>query len=159
MAIRGIGAVGLDPSPSPVETYVVGWPWGAYLGSEALEVGVDACVSTWNRPAPNTFPTMSKAGGHYLNSQLMKMEAVANGCLPVVPDRLAYPEIYPSRHRYQSDLIDPAREARSAASLVGDLWERTLAGQVRPPDVSPFTRDALRGAYCELFGASGVASG
>jgi glycosyltransferase involved in cell wall biosynthesis len=87
------------------------------------------------------------------------MEAVANGCLPVVPDRLAYPEIYPSRHRYQSDMIDPAREARSAASLIGDLWESTLAGQVHPPDVSAFTRDALRGAYCELFGTSGVASG
>jgi branched-chain amino acid aminotransferase len=79
VAIRGFGAVGLDPSASPVETYLIGWPWGAYLGSEALEAGVDACVSTWNRPAPNTFPTMSKAGGHYLNSQLMKMEAVANG--------------------------------------------------------------------------------
>lgn len=79
VAIRGLGAVGLDPSISPVETYVIAWPWGAYLGSEALEAGVDACVSTWNRPAPNTFPTLSKAGGHYLNSQLMKMEAVANG--------------------------------------------------------------------------------
>lgn len=87
------------------------------------------------------------------------MEAVANGCLPVVPDRLAYPEIYPMQHRYQSDLIDPASEATSAASLVGELWERSLAGQVSSPDVSAFTIDALRSAYSELFGVSGVPSG
>ncbi len=79
IALRGTGAVGVHPGASPVETYVACWPWGAYLGKEALEEGVDVCVSTWNRPAPNTFPAMAKAGGHYLNSQLMKMEAAANG--------------------------------------------------------------------------------
>jgi len=79
LAIRGAGALGLNPASSPVETWLMGWPWGQYLGSTALEEGVDACVSSWFRPAPNTFPTLAKAGGNYLNSQLMKMEAVRNG--------------------------------------------------------------------------------
>jgi len=79
ISFRGYGAAGLDPDASPVGTYVVCWPWGAYLGAEALSQGVDACVSTWNRPAPNTYPALAKAGGHYLNSQLMKMEASLNG--------------------------------------------------------------------------------
>lgn len=76
---RGYGAPGLDPSASPLRTLMICWPWGEYLGEGALEGGVDACVSTWSRPAPNTFPVASKAGGHYLNAQLMKMEAVAGG--------------------------------------------------------------------------------
>lgn len=79
LALRGVGALGLNPTPSPVETYLICWPWGAYLGAGALENGVDACVSSWNRPAPNTFPTLAKAGGHYVNAQLMKMEALGNG--------------------------------------------------------------------------------
>ncbi len=79
LAIRGYGAAGLNPASSPIETYMICWPWGAYLGAEALKKGVDVCVSSWQRPAPNTFPTMAKAGGHYLNAQLMKMEAVTNG--------------------------------------------------------------------------------
>jgi len=79
LILRGVGARGLDPAPSPVETYVIAWPWGQYLGAEALERGVDVCCSSWARPAPNTFPVLSKAGGTYLNSQLMKMEAIANG--------------------------------------------------------------------------------
>ncbi len=76
---RGYGAPGLDPSDSPLRTLLFGWPWGEYLGEGALEEGVDACVSTWSRPAPNTYPVASKAGGHYVNAQLMKMEAVAGG--------------------------------------------------------------------------------
>ncbi len=79
LAFRGYGAVGLNPMTSPVETYLACWPWGAYLGAEALNNGVDVCVSSWQRPAPNTFPTLAKAGGNYLNAQLMKMEAVSNG--------------------------------------------------------------------------------
>jgi branched-chain amino acid aminotransferase len=62
-----------------VETLVVAWAWGRYLGAEALEQGVDVCVSTWTRPAPNTHPTLAKAGGNYINSCLMKMEALENG--------------------------------------------------------------------------------
>ncbi len=79
VAIRGLGALGLHPGKSPVETYVVAWPWGQYLGTEALEQGVDVCVSSWNRPAPNTLPTLAKAGGNYVISQLMRLEAEANG--------------------------------------------------------------------------------
>ncbi|MCG6954966.1 MAG: branched-chain amino acid transaminase [Gemmatimonadetes bacterium] len=79
IVIRGAGAVGVNPAGSPIETFFLCWPWGAYLGAEALEKGVDACVSTWFRPSPNTFPSLAKAGGNYLNSQLVKMEAVANG--------------------------------------------------------------------------------
>ena len=79
VAFRGYGAAGLNPMKSPVETYLVCWPWGAYLGADGVSSGVDVCVSSWQRPAPNTFPTLAKAGGNYLNAQLMKMEAVANG--------------------------------------------------------------------------------
>ena len=55
------------------------WPWGAYLGEEALAKGVDVCVSSWNRAHPNTYPVQAKAGGHYVNAQLIKMEALVNG--------------------------------------------------------------------------------
>ncbi len=79
MVLRGYGSTGLNPSDSPIETYIATWPWGAYLGEDALEKGVDVCVSSWNRPAPNTFPVQAKAAGHYNNAQLIKMEAVANG--------------------------------------------------------------------------------
>jgi len=76
---RGYGEVGVNPLPCPVDTAIAVWEWGKYLGPEALEKGIDVCVSTWQRPAPNTFPTMAKAGGNYLNSQLIKLEALAEG--------------------------------------------------------------------------------
>jgi|SRR5690606_5333849 len=79
LLIRGYGAAGLNPAASPVEAYVICWPWGTYLGDGALERGVDVCVSSWQRPGPNTHPVMAKAGGNYLSSQLIKMEALANG--------------------------------------------------------------------------------
>jgi branched-chain amino acid aminotransferase len=70
-----MGVYGLD---APVETFIVAWNWGRYLGDEALEHGVDVCVSSWRRPAPGTVPALAKAGGNYLNSQLTKMEARAD---------------------------------------------------------------------------------
>ena len=79
MVIRGYGAAGMVPFASPVEVYLPCWPWGAYLGDEALEKGIDACVSSWNRVAPNTLPAMAKMAGNYLSGQLVKMEALANG--------------------------------------------------------------------------------
>ncbi len=79
VVLRGLGAAGLNPAASPIESYIVCWPWGAYLGDTALEQGVDVCVSSWFRPGPNTHPVMAKAGGNYLSSQLIKMEALANG--------------------------------------------------------------------------------
>jgi branched-chain amino acid aminotransferase len=79
MVIRGYGATSMVPFDSPVEVYLPCWPWGAYLGAGALENGVDACVSSWNRMAPNTLPAMAKMAGNYLSGQLVKMEALANG--------------------------------------------------------------------------------
>lgn len=76
---RGYGALGVDPTSCPVETVILTWKWGAYLGPEALEKGVDVCTATWHRSAPNTMPTLAKAGGNYLNSQLIKLEAKTNG--------------------------------------------------------------------------------
>jgi branched-chain amino acid aminotransferase len=79
MVVRGYGAAGMVPFDSPIEVYLPCWPWGAYLGSGALENGVDACVSSWHRVAPNTIPAMAKVAGNYLGGQLVKMEALANG--------------------------------------------------------------------------------
>ena len=76
---RGYGTFGVDPFPCPIETYICAWQWGKYLGPEALEQGVDVCVSSWTRIAPNTLPSMAKAGANYMNSQLIKMEAKING--------------------------------------------------------------------------------
>jgi len=79
MVLRGYGAAGMHPVGSPVHVVIPCWPWGTYLGPEALEQGVDVGVSSWQRMAPNTFPAMAKAAGNYNNAQLIKMEAVANG--------------------------------------------------------------------------------
>jgi branched-chain amino acid aminotransferase len=79
LVYRGYGEVGVFPLGCPVDVMIAVWDWGTYLGTEALDHGIDVCVSSWNRPAPNTLPTMSKSGGNYLNSQLIKMEAVADG--------------------------------------------------------------------------------
>ena len=79
MVVRGYGAAGMVPFASPIEVYLPCWPWGAYLGDEALEAGVDACVSSWHRFAPNTIPSLAKVAGNYLGGQLVKMEALANG--------------------------------------------------------------------------------
>ncbi len=84
MVLRGYGAPGINPFGSPIETYIVAWPWGAYLGEDALKNGVDVCVSSWLRAHPNTYPQRAKAGGHYLSAQLMKMEAVENGYLDAI---------------------------------------------------------------------------
>ena len=79
MVVRGYGAAGMVPFASPIEVYLPCWPWGAYLGDEALEQGVDVCVSSWHRFAPNTIPSLAKIAGNYLGGQLIKMEALANG--------------------------------------------------------------------------------
>jgi len=79
IAIRGYGDIGVHPGKNPIDVYVACWEWGKYLGEEALTSGVDVCVSSWTRMAPNTLPALSKAGANYMNSQLIKMEAVANG--------------------------------------------------------------------------------
>ena len=77
---RGYGEVGLAPPPGhPVEMAIAAWDWGAYLGAEALENGVDVCVSSWQRVAPNTIPALAKAGGNYLSSTLISLEAKQRG--------------------------------------------------------------------------------
>jgi branched-chain amino acid aminotransferase len=74
--MRGYGDVGLAPKPDhPVDVAVAAWEWGAYLGADGLEQGVDVCVSSWQRVAPNTVPALAKAGGNYLSSQLISTEA------------------------------------------------------------------------------------
>jgi len=77
--LRGLGDMGVHAGKCPIEVYLATWEWGKYLGKDALESGVDVCVSSWNRFAPNTLPAMAKAGANYMNSQLVRMEAVANG--------------------------------------------------------------------------------
>lgn len=79
VALRGYGDVGVLPFNNPVEVYIACWEWGKYLGDEAMAQGVDVCVSSWTRIAPNTLPALAKAGANYMNSQLIRMEAHLNG--------------------------------------------------------------------------------
>jgi len=79
LVFRGYGELGVSPLNCPVQVIIAAWEWGAYLGAEALEQGVEVGVSSWRRMAPDTFPASVKAGGHYANSQLMKMEAIRYG--------------------------------------------------------------------------------
>jgi branched-chain amino acid aminotransferase len=76
---RGYNALGVNPLPCPVAALILVWEWGAYLGKDALEQGVDVRVSSWTRSAPNTFPSMAKSVANYANSGLIKMEAVLEG--------------------------------------------------------------------------------
>lgn len=72
-------AFGVNPFPNPLTCYIGAWDWGKYLGEEALEAGIDVCVSSWTRITSNTLPPMAKSGANYMNSQLIKMEAILNG--------------------------------------------------------------------------------
>jgi branched-chain amino acid aminotransferase len=76
---RGYGDVGVNPLNNPVDIAIAVWEWGKYLGDEALAKGIDVCVSSWTRPAPNTLPTIAKSAGNYLNAQLIKIEAIKAG--------------------------------------------------------------------------------
>ena len=79
IVLRGYGDAGVDPHNCPIDVYFACWEWGEYLGEEGLSKGVDVCVSSWNRAAPNTLPQMAKAAANYMNSQLIRMEARTNG--------------------------------------------------------------------------------
>jgi branched-chain amino acid aminotransferase len=79
IVFRGYAEMGVYPLNNPIEIYLACWEWGQYLGEEALAQGVDVCISSWRRIAPDTLPALAKAGANYMNSQLMKMEAVING--------------------------------------------------------------------------------
>ncbi len=79
LVYRGLGDVGVNPKACPGDVMVAVWGWGAYLGPDAVENGVDVQVSTWQRFSPNTLPAMAKSAANYMNSQLVKMEAIDNG--------------------------------------------------------------------------------
>lgn len=79
LVIRTGEQMGFNPIGVPVETFIILWNWGTFLGHEAMEHGANVCVSSWRRAAPDTFPTMAKASGNYLNSQLSKVEAKQDG--------------------------------------------------------------------------------
>jgi branched-chain amino acid aminotransferase len=78
-AFRGYGALGVNPLPCPIDVVVMVWEWGQYLGAEAIEQGVDVRVASWTRLAPNTLPSMAKVAANYMNSQLIKLEALQDG--------------------------------------------------------------------------------
>lgn len=79
LVYRAFGRFGVDPTGCPIDVAIAVWPWGQYLGDEALEKGVAVGFSSWNRMAPNTMPAMAKSSGNYLNSQLIKLEAISHG--------------------------------------------------------------------------------
>ncbi|MEO0205448.1 MAG: branched-chain amino acid transaminase [candidate division WOR-3 bacterium] len=79
IAYRGYNELGVNPFPCPVCVAIATLQWGKYLGADALENGIDVMVSSWNRMAPNTFPAMAKCSANYMNSQLIKMEAIVYG--------------------------------------------------------------------------------
>ncbi len=79
LVYRGLDELGVLPGNRPAEAMVAAMQWGAYLGEDALERGIDVGVSSWTRAAPNTLPAMAKAGGNYLSSQLIVMEAQRHG--------------------------------------------------------------------------------
>lgn len=76
---RGYDSLGVNPLTCPVDAAIMLWEWGAYLGQEALEQGVDVAVSSWSRMAPNTLPALAKGSANYANSGLIKMQALADG--------------------------------------------------------------------------------
>ncbi len=79
LAYRGYKELGVSPLNCPVNTTIAVWEWGTYLGDEAMENGVDIGVSSWRRLAPDTMPSLAKAGANYMNAQLAKLEAIENG--------------------------------------------------------------------------------
>jgi branched-chain amino acid aminotransferase len=76
IALRGYGEMGVNPKNAPIEVYIANFPWGKYVAGDH---GADVCISSWSRLAPNTMPSLAKAGANYMNSQLIRMEADTNG--------------------------------------------------------------------------------
>lgn len=79
LVYRGFHSLGVHPVNCPVEVLIGAWKWGKYLGDDAIESGVDVCVSSWARMAPNTYPAMAKATANYMNSILIRSEAAIDG--------------------------------------------------------------------------------
>ncbi len=79
LVYRGYAALGVNPFPCPIDTAIMLWEWGTYLGADALENGVDVKVSSWSRMVPDSFPSLAKTSANYANAQLIKMEAIIDG--------------------------------------------------------------------------------
>lgn len=79
IVFRGYGSFGVNPLPNPIEVYIASWVWGKYLGQEGIDHGVDVCTASWARMSSNTLPATAKSAANYMNSQLIKMEAIENG--------------------------------------------------------------------------------
>jgi branched-chain amino acid aminotransferase len=79
IAYRGFGEMGVNPEHNPIDVAIAVWPWGAYLGDEALERGIRMTVSSWRRHDPNIIPPQAKVTGAYINSSMAKLEAVHAG--------------------------------------------------------------------------------
>ena len=79
LVYRGAGPLAIDPRPCPVDVAIMVWEWGRYLGEDALEQGVDVKISSWSRLAPNTLPASAKSAANYMSSQLIKLDAIADG--------------------------------------------------------------------------------
>lgn len=79
LVMRSAGPLGLDPRKNPVEVFILTMEWGRYLGSEAIDNGVDVCISSWRRGAPSSAASLAKIGGQYVNSQFISIEAKEDG--------------------------------------------------------------------------------
>ena len=84
IAFYGYGPLGLNPADAPVQVAIAVWPWGAYLGEEALEEGVDVAISSWRKYASSQIPTNAKTTGPYVNSVLASLEARENGYVEAI---------------------------------------------------------------------------
>lgn len=136
LAYRGFGMLGVNPFPNPVDVMIGCYPWGKYLGPEAMEKGVDVCCSSWTRLAANTMPAMAKSTANYANSQLIKMEAIVNG------------------YEEGIALDDTGRVSEGSGENLFVVWK----GKVYTP---PFANSALpgitRASVLRLFEELGVA--
>ena len=171
LAFRGYGELGINPLNCPVDVIIAVWPWGAYLGEEALEHGVRVMTSSWRRIGPNTLPATAKASGQYLNSQLAKMEAmhsgydeaillneqgyladgsgenvfmVQDGVLSTPPDDRVLPARHHARHRHPDRARHGLRGARDRRRAQRPLPRRRglLHGHGRRDHADPLDRRA-----------------
>lgn len=154
MVLRGYGSAGMDPVHSPTETYICAFPWGTYLGEGALEAGVDVCVSSWHRPAPNTFPSLAKGAGHYNNAMLIKMEALANGYaegIALGPSGMVSEGSGQNLFLVRDGtVITPPIDGTSLAGITRDSVLKIAADLDVPVDIRPVPREMLYAAD-ELF--------
>jgi branched-chain amino acid aminotransferase len=154
MVLRGYGSAGMDPACSPTETWICTFPWGTYLGEDALVAGVDVCVSSWNRPAPNTFPALAKGAGHYNNAMLIKMEAIANGFaegIALGPGGLVSEGSGQNLFLVRDGIvITPPLDGTSLAGITRESVIRLAADMDLPVEVRPVPRELLY-ASDELF--------